>query len=166
MITRLLCSTLLAIAGCNSGVASDQKVAAIHNTRLPVTLCLGLDSATLAGLSEGTIRLQVKIRNQQALSRYSAAFQLFLIQQHDKAVLLHSFGLQPDRAEQGLVSPQQVQLALTEQALAIATQKQLCFELQQDLAVEEAERQLLRDIEIRWLPVQTGSGSDQQLRRR
>ncbi|WP_040555258.1 hypothetical protein [Rheinheimera sp. A13L] len=159
MMTRLLFSALVAVAGCNSCSASDQKVAALQNIRLPVTLCLGLDPATEAGVSKGNIRLQIQIRNQQASNRYSSAFQLFLVREGGDRLLLHSFGLQPDRQEQGSVLPQQVQLTLQGQQLIPDSQGQVCFELTQGSVSESAEHLVPKDVAIRWNPIQISSGS-------
>lgn len=158
MMTRLLFSALVAIAGCNSCAASDQKVAALQNARLPATLCLGLDPGIEAGISNGDIRLQIQIRNQQASNRYSAAFQLFLVQEGGNRLLLHSFGLQPDREEQGSVLPQQVQLTLQGQQLVRDSQGLVCFELTQEATPESKEHLQPKDVAIRWNPIQINSG--------
>jgi len=157
MMTRLLFSALVAIAGCNSCSASDQKVAALQNARLPATLCLGLDPGIEAGISNGDIRLQIQIRNQQASNRYSAAFQLFLVQESGNRLLLHSFGLQPDREEQGSVLPQQVQLALQGQHLVRDSQGLVCFELTQEATADSTEQLQAKDVAIRWIPIHINS---------
>lgn len=159
MMTRLLLSALVAVAGCNSCAASDQKVAALQNTSLPATLCLGLDPATKAGVLSGDIRLQIQIRNQQASNRYSTEFQLFLVQDGGNPLLLHSFGLQPDRQEQGSVLPQQVQLTLQGQQLVPDSQGLICFELTQESEPESAEHLVPKDIAISWNPIQINSGN-------
>lgn len=158
MMTRLLFSALFAVIGCNSCTASDRKVAALQNVRLPATLCLGLNPATEAGVSNGDIRLQIQIRNQQASNRYSSEFKLFLMREDGERLLLHSFGLQPDRQEQGSILPQQVQLTLQGQQLIPDSLGLICFELTQESVPESAEHLMPKDVAIRWNSIQISSG--------
>lgn len=157
MIFRFFFSAVIAALTTSGCTNADQQASVQQDLSLPATLCLELDTKTAAAVSYGDTRLQIEIRNHVASPTYSGALMLFMLRNDEQPLLIHSFGMQPDRLEHGRAEPQSFQVALNDIRLTPDASGSVCFELTEQDSLHSKNNSRLRDIEIRWQPVRANA---------